>query len=199
VSGKRGMDHEPCVNGERGISRADWVVAAGAVALAAFLFLLDWYGGSVVGLGTKTGFGDATGWEAFTDSRWVWLATIVVALASLPLAAAGVRRRGEVQVSAVVFLLGVTSSVLIAYRIAHHPSAKPGGKSLGVAFDVKTGIWLGLAAALTIAAGACLRMYAERPRVEDDAEPERPQPAFSGLTASGPRSLPGGRRPGRAP
>ncbi len=77
------------------LTRADRIVAAGALALLAFMFLLNWFGESVEGTvpgrdlsGSGT---SATGWEAFTNSRWVWLLTIVVALACVLAAAAGRR------------------------------------------------------------------------------------------------------------
>jgi hypothetical protein len=152
------------MSGRGGISRADWIVAAGAAVLAASLFLLDWYGGSLPGLAKTAIPGSAlssTGWEAFTTSRWVWAATIALALAAVMAAAAGFRRRGQVQVSAVVLLAGVVSSLLILYRIVHHPGANLSGGTTHTTYEIKLGIWLGLAAALAIAVGGYLQLRAE--------------------------------------
>jgi hypothetical protein len=217
------------MKGEGGISRADWIVAAGAVVLAASLFLLDWYAGSLPGL-AKTAIPSSdlssTGWEAFTNSRWVWLVTIVLALATVAAATAGLRRRGEVQSSAVVLLAGAVSSVLVLYRIIHHPGVNLSGKHTQTTYEIKFGIWLGLAAALAITVGGYLQLRAENgPAVPEarlraglaaawanvtarrSSRGERKQggdelpsePVFTGLTVRGPQTRPGERRPGRAP
>jgi hypothetical protein len=173
------------MSGKGAITRADWIVAAGAVALAASLFLLDWYGGDIVGLMPKTRIAGAgfssTGWEAFAHSRWVWLATIALALASLPAASAGLRRRGPVQLSATLLLLGAVSSALIAYRIVHHPGMPVSGANLHVAYDVEAGIWIGLAAALAIVAGSGLRLYEESPRALGQGSSRLPRQALTAL------------------
>ena len=73
------------------------LVAGGAIALFVFMFFFDWFGENVSGTlpgsnltGASTGY---SGWDTFTDSRWIWLLTIVVALASVASIAAGGRLR----------------------------------------------------------------------------------------------------------
>lgn len=141
------------------------IVAGGALALLAFLFLLNWYGGSITGLGPTShisgGTLDATGWEAFTSSRWIWLGTIVLALGSVLAAAAAYRLDGPVQIGPVVLGMGTLSTVLIVYRIVHHPGASASGHGLQISYGIKLGIWLGLLAALAIAVGGYLQVLAE--------------------------------------
>ncbi len=95
--------------------------AGGAIALFVFLFFLHWYGGSISGLfpGSHISGGtvEATGWEAFTSSRWIWLGTIVFALCGALAGVVAYRFEGRVQIGAVVLGLGALSSVLIVYRI----------------------------------------------------------------------------------
>ncbi len=141
------------------------IVAGGAVALLIVLFLLHWYGGSITGLGPTShisgGTLNVTGWEAFTSSRWIWLGTIVLALGSVLAAAAAYRLDGPVQIGPVVFGMGTLSTVLIVYRIIHHPGASASGHGLQISYGIKFGIWLGLLAALAIAIGGYLQVLAE--------------------------------------
>lgn len=207
------------------------IVAGGALALLAFLFLLHWYGGSITGLGPTShisgGTIDATGWEAFTSSRWIWLGTIVLALGSVLAAAAAYRLDGPVQIGPVVFGMGTLSTVLIVYRIIHHPGASASGHGLQLSYGIKFGIWLGLLAAIAIALGGYLQVLAEakaRGRVvrfpwqkvklglprrklrpakapAEQASAEQASPpgeqAFSGLTVSQPKPGSGSPPPDR--
>jgi hypothetical protein len=177
------------------------IEVAGAVVLLLALFLLDWYGsditdtlpGSHISGGTVSG----TGWESFTSSRWIWLATIVLALGSTYAAAAAQRLEGPVRLGACVLALGALSSVLILYRIVHHPGPGVSVHGLRIAYDVKFGIWPGLIGALAMTVGGYLQLQTEgglpwlsppereRPPV---AEPpsDQPEQSFSGLTVSQP-------------
>jgi len=172
--------------------------AGGAIALFVFLFFLHWYGGSISGLlsGSHVSGGtiDATGWEAFTSSRWIWLATIVFALGGALAGAVAYRLEGRVQIGAVVLGLGALSSVLIIYRIIYHPGASASGHGIQIAYGIKFGIWLGLLAALAITLGGYMQLRAEggapllslperkrRPATPDPPS-DQPEQAFSGLT-----------------
>jgi hypothetical protein len=169
---------------------ADRLVAVGAVALLAFMFLFDWYGGSVTGLLPGSHITGATlsstGWETFTASRWIWLATIVAALGSVSIAgiAAGAgRREGPLQPSAIVAGLGAISTALILYRIAHHPGPSASGGGVHASYGIKLGIWLGLLAALAITLGGYLGAQAEDASLADSAAEAGPKQSFSGLAA----------------
>jgi hypothetical protein len=145
------------------LGRGERVIGVGAVALFVFLFFFDWYGGSASSsLGAISVGASLTGWQSFHTSRWVWLLTIVVALFAVAVAAGLVRVRTRVPLSVIVALLGGLSSLLIAYRIVHHESGSQSGTIGGVhyssSYGIQSGIWLGLAAALTITAGAVMAM-----------------------------------------
>jgi heme A synthase len=182
--------------------------AGGAIALLVFLFFLHWYGGSITGLLSDShisgGTIEATGWEAFTSSRWIWLGTIVFALGGALAWAVGYRLEGPVRIGAVVLGLGVLSSVLIVYRIAYHPGASASGRGIHIAYGIKFGIWLGLLAALAITLGGYVQLRAEagqpllsqperkpRPTAAPEPPSDQPEQAFSGLTVQQPE-------PGRA-
>jgi hypothetical protein len=166
------------------------IVAVGAVALAVFMFFFKWYGGSVTGLPIGAHLVGATvsttGWQTFTVSRWVWLLTIVVALGSVVVLSRGYGDEGPLPVRAVVAALGALASALIVIRILHHPGPSVSGTSVHISYGIKTGIWLGLVAALAIALGGYVQMLPEKPqKAKDAAPPEDPAAAFSGLTVSG--------------
>jgi hypothetical protein len=186
--------------------------AGGAIALFVFLFFLHWYGGSITGLLSDShisgGTIEATGWEAFTSSRWIWLGTIVFALAG----AVAYRLEGPVQIGAVVLGLGALSSVLIVYRIVYHPGANASGHGIHIAYGIKFGIWLGLLAALAITLGGYMQMRAEdgapllslperKRRAAAATEPpsDEPEQAFSGLTVQQAEPSSGSPPPDRTP
>ncbi|HTZ87161.1 MAG TPA: hypothetical protein VMB05_10890 [Solirubrobacteraceae bacterium] len=186
------------------VGLAERIIAGGAVALFVFLFFLDWYGGTISGLLPGSHISgatvEATGWEAFTSSRWVWLATILLALGSVLAAARAYRPEGPVQLGAVVFGMGTLSSVLIIYRIIYHPGADASGHGLQISYGIKFGIWLGLLAALAIALGGYLQLLAEGRRQVSEPRVDRerggdPESAFSGLLVA--RSKAG--QPARGP
>lgn len=169
-------------------SAARRIVAVGAVALAVFMFFFDWYGGSVTGLPVGAHLVGATvsttGWQTFTVSRWVWLLTILVALGSGVALSRGYKDDGQLPLSALVAGLGALASALIVIRILHHPGPSVSGTSVHVSYGIKTGIWLGLAAALAIALGGYVQTLPEKSQKTKDAVPDDPAAAFSGLTVS---------------
>jgi hypothetical protein len=182
------------------LTRADRIVALGALALLAFMFLLDWFGESVKGALpgrdlSSSGTG-ASGWQAFTNSRWVWLLTIVVALACVLAAAAGRRLERPLRGGELVLLLGGVSALLILFRIVHHPSASASFGGFHASSGIRFGIWLGLAAALTVAGGGYLQTRPLQAALGTPASaPATDGGAFTGLTA--PRE--GAREDPRAP
>jgi opacity protein-like surface antigen len=169
---------------------ADRLVAVAALALALFVFAFDWFGENIGGKlpgNELTGAGGSlTGWQAFTHSRWMWLATVVVALASVLVRAAAVRLPDSVKPGSVVALLGVASVVLIAYRLVHHPAANGGFAGFHVTLGIEPGIWLGLVAAVAVAAGGYLQLRAEtvRPQADTGSDEQPAEGAFTGLTVA---------------
>ena len=138
----------------------DLLAVLGAIVLFVGLIGLKWYGGSatvstVPGVDVGAGF-SRNGWQAFTASRWIWLATVLLALVTAAATGDGRGGRAAVAARALLAALAGISVVLIAYRVVHH---QPPGAGPDVAFHaagaVRSGIWLGLAAACAIGAGAC--------------------------------------------
>jgi hypothetical protein len=147
------------------LRRCDWITGGGAVAFFVFLFFFDWYGASYKGTvplgGSFAASLNATGWHTFTDSRWIWLITIVVAIVAVVLVAGQRKLDIPVPLSSIVAGLGGLSTLLILYRIVHHPA---GGASFGggsFSYGIKIGIWLGLIAAGAIVYGGFLMMREE--------------------------------------
>jgi hypothetical protein len=141
----------------------DLLAVLGAILLFVGLVGFRWYGGSatvssVPGIDIGSGFG-RSGWQAFTDSRWVWLATVLFALATVAATGGGGGRLAVAGPRALLAVLAGVSAALIAYRVVHH---QPPTQGPGVAFHavsaVRDGIWLGLVAACAIGAGACVAL-----------------------------------------
>jgi hypothetical protein len=175
------------------LRRADYVVATAAIALFVFMFFFKWFGGGVSGdipPGTDLKQLDvsSSGWQTFTNSRWVWLITILVALGSTVLVAERRRLPGPLQPGALVAGLGASSTALILYRILDHPTFSQSVARLHASFGIRTGIWLGLIAALAITYGGYLQMRADAAPATDVPEPA--DEAFTGMTLAGAAQTP---------
>jgi hypothetical protein len=163
---------------------ADRIMGGGAIALFIFMFFFKWYGvssnlTSIAGLNINV---SRTGWETFTNSRWIWLLTIIAALAAVLFVATKRKLAFPLQPGAIVAGLGALSTVLILYRIVHHPTGSASFGGFHASVGIKLGIWLGLIAAAAITYGGYLAM-------QDEAAPapasgERPSEAFTGLVSS---------------
>jgi hypothetical protein len=145
------------------VSRADRIIGASALALLVVLFGFKWYGGSASSSSGDVSVGASlNGWHSFLNSRWVWLATIVVAFADLAIAAGVLHVRSPFPPAAAVAALGACSMLLIAYRIAHHPSGSASGSIGGIhysaSYGIRAGIWLALAAAAGVTIGGVLSL-----------------------------------------
>jgi hypothetical protein len=148
----------------RGLRRSEQIIGASAIAFFIVLFFVHWLGGST---STPLGgiAGGVSGWHSFTVSRWIWLITLLVALAYVSIAAGAVKLERPVRLVPVVAGLGALSTVLILYRIVHHPhlavSGSLGGVHYSASFGIKVGIWLGLIAAASLTYGGYLAMHDE--------------------------------------
>jgi hypothetical protein len=148
------------------LRRGDWITGGGAVAFFVFLFFFDWYGASYKGpasIGGPVGSLNYTGWHTFTDSRWIWLITIVVALCAVALVASERKLDIPLSVGTIVAGLGALSTLLILYRIVHHPSGGASFAGGSFSYGIKLGIWLGLIAAAATTYGGYLTMSEEAP------------------------------------
>lgn len=163
----------------------DLIVGGGAIALFVFLFFFKWFGLSTSFGGFDVGH-SANGWHVFTTSRWVWLITIVVALGVVLQRARRREPRLPVPRGVLVAGLGALSTLLILYRIVHHPggsgSEGAGPNRYSYSFGIEIGIWLALLAAATITYGGYLAMRAEGTSLADVRD--RASQALSRATAS---------------
>jgi hypothetical protein len=173
------------------LRRADQVVGGGAIAFFIFLFFFKW-----LGFSSNTPLGginaSSNGWHSFSNSRWIWLITIIVALGVVFVTATQRQIQSPVSLGAIVAGLGALSTVLILYRIFKHPSGGQSGTVAGVhygySYGIKIGIWLGLIAAAAVTYGGYLKMLAEGTSLADVRE--QAGGALSGLSSSG-SSAPG--------
>ncbi len=159
-----------------------------AVAFLIFLFIFKWYGvSSSSSVGGVSFSSSANGWHTFTNSRWIWIITIIVALGAVAVSAGLLNFKSPVQPGVLVAGLGALSAAFILYRIFDHPSAGASGTIAGVHYSasagIKIGIWLGLIAALGVTYGGYLAMQDEGTSLSDVRE--QASGAISGLTAAG--------------
>jgi hypothetical protein len=167
------------------LRRADWIVGGGAIALFIFTFFFKWYGVSsniTTFAGVNVGNVSRSGWDTFTNSRWIWLITIIVAIGAVVLVAGQRALESPVQPSVIVTGLGALSTVLILYRIIHHPTASASVGAFHASVGIKIGIWLGLIAAAVITYGGYLQMQGEGTSLSDVRE--RASGALSAMTSS---------------
>jgi hypothetical protein len=170
----------------RGLRRSDRVIGISAIAFFVFLFFFKWFGvSSSASIGGVSYSDSANGWHTFTNSRWIWIITIVVALAVVAIDAGALELNSPVRRGVLVAGLGVLSAILILYRIVDHPSAATSGTIAGVHYSasvgIKIGIWLGLIAALGLTYGGYLAMQDEGTSLTDVRQ--QASGAFSGLSA----------------
>jgi hypothetical protein len=154
------------------LRRADQIVGGGAIAFFIFLFFFHWLGvsassGAFGGISVSKGL---NGWHAFTNSRWIWLIAIVVALIAVARRAGALSFELPVSLSAIVAGLGALSTILILYRIIHHPHGSESLGSVHASAGIRIGIWLGLIAAAALTYGAYLAMRDEGTSIADVRE-----------------------------
>ncbi len=169
------------------LRRSDRIIGGSAIAFLIFLFIFKWYGvSSSSSVGGVSFSSSANGWHTFTNSRWIWLITIIVALGAVAVSAGVLEIKSPVQPGVLVAGLGALSVIFIVYRILDHPSAGASGTIGGVHYSasagIKIGIWLGLIAAVGIAYGGYLAMQDEGTSLADVRE--QAGGAFSNLSAA---------------
>ncbi len=169
------------------LRRSDQIIGGSAIAFLIFLFIFKWYGGSASSsIGGVNYSVSANGWHTFTDSRWLWIITIIVALGAVAISAGVLELKSPVQPGVLVAGLGALSTIFILYRIVHHPSGGAsssfGAVHVAYSYGIKIGIWLGLVAAVGITYGGYLGMQDEGTSLSDVRE--QASGALSGLSAA---------------
>ena len=159
----------------RRVRGGDWLAAAGGVALLAAMFA-DWYG--VVGARIPAG---GVGYAPLDAGGSAWQAlsvldVLLALLALVPLALVALQATREspslpVAFSVLATLAGALAALLIAYRILNEPGPDD-------VVTVEAGAWVGLAAAVVLAAGGWWSMRDEAmPGVALPPVEELPAPA----------------------
>jgi hypothetical protein len=171
-------------------SQGEQIAGLSGVALILIMFLFAWYAPDVGGV-------DVSGIDAFDAyGDWLNLILVVTAFSGIELAFFGARAlriQLPVSLSVVTAVLGAISAILILIFLISTPGVSFGGPD---DFDTerKIGVYLGLLAALGIAAGGYLAMQEEgtsfqdaadrlsergraRPRATEPPPPEPPPPA----------------------
>jgi hypothetical protein len=140
------------------LRRGQWIIAGGAVALCIATFLFKWFGGaatgSVSGGATVTISSSANAWHSLSDTRWLLLATILVALAVVFAAAAARELPSPIAPSAILAGFAGVSAVCVLYRILDHPHASATFGSVSVTYGAQLGLYLGFLACLAVFYGA---------------------------------------------
>jgi hypothetical protein len=154
------------------LRRSDQIIGGSAIAFFIFLFFFKWYGvssnvSSIAGVNVNI---SKSGWSVFTNSRWIWLITIIVAIGAVVVVAARLKLETPVKPSVLVAGLGALSTLLILYRIIHHPTASASIGNFHASAGIKIGIWLGLIAAAGVTYGGYLAMQDEGTSLADVRE-----------------------------
>jgi hypothetical protein len=125
----------------RRLRTGEWIAGASGMALLASLFV-PWYDP-----------GSLSGWEALSALD-VLLAFVAAAGVLLPVVTATQQVPAvPIALAAVVTLIGLVGTILVVVRLLDIPD---------VASGREWGVWLALAGALGIVAGACVVMREER-------------------------------------
>lgn len=168
------------------LKRADQIIGGSAIAFFIFLFFFHWLGASSSSPLGHLSYG-ANGWHSFSVSRWIWIITIIVALLAVARTAGLLKFESPVQLSVAVAGLGALSTILILYRIIHHPhggfSESLAGTHISASYGIRIGIWLGLIAAAALTYGGYLAMQDEGTSLGDVRE--QASGALSNLQAQG--------------
>jgi hypothetical protein len=161
----------------RRLRAPEWIVAVSGAALLVSLFV-PWYSTADVAAGAgwtryaPLGTASLSGWESLGVIDVILALIALSAIALLVVTATQSVPAVPIALDAVVALAGIVATVLVLVRVLWIPDGADGRE---------WGLWLALAAALGIAAGAWLAMRDER--LPTAAQPEieaRPAPRPEG-------------------
>ena len=200
-SGAHNRPGDPHMNFDMSrLRKSDQIIGASAIAFFIFLFFFHWYGVSASAGPVQFSTG-GTGWQVFTNSRWIWLITIIVALLAVAIRSGVLNFESPVRLSLAVTVLGALSTLLILYRIFKHPTLDIPGAHAGI----KLGIWLGLIAAGALTYGGYLSMQEEStspgggPQQAGSVPPGTPPIAGAPDSAPAPPAAPAASTPQSTP
>ena len=122
------------------------IAGAAAVLLLVLMFAVPWYRVKATSI---------NGWDSLTDLRWLLIVTIIAALALAYFQATRRPPAIPVNLSVIVTVLGLLSSLALIYRVLINV---PGSDSV---VDARVGAYLGLVSALAILYGGFASMRQE--------------------------------------
>lgn len=148
-------------------SKAELIVAVGAIVLLVSALFLPWYGVSV---STVIGGGSAT-WSLWSASQGIAILVLiacVVAVGVIVLRALEVFDLSEqgVPESLVVLIAAAVAGLLVIFRVASLPGDLGAvglfGAAAGVSAGRSWGLWIGLIGAVVFVVGAFMKFQEER-------------------------------------
>jgi hypothetical protein len=145
------------------VNRGELIAGVAGLVLILTMFLFAWFGVE----GARGG--DA--FDVFGD--WVNIILVFTAFLAMALAFFGADvARADLPLSVIVTVLGAVSAVIIFIYILSPPgvSVFTGDVEIGIDFERKFGVWLGLASAIAIAVGGYLAMQEEGVSFGDTAD-----------------------------
>jgi hypothetical protein len=120
---------------------SEWLAGASAVALAVFLFALNWYGGA----------DPRTGWQALPTLRWLLLVTVALVIVTVLAQAFARGPAPSVALDVVSLVVTVVAALLLIIRLATTGASLCPGAFLGLAASLAMS--LGVFASLRIEQG----------------------------------------------
>jgi hypothetical protein len=150
----------------RRLSAGDWLAGASGLVLLVSLFV-PWYETDAATLGSADA--TASAWESLAAFD-ILLALVAATAVALPIVTAVQRVPAlAIALASTLTLVGFVGVILVLIRVLDLP---------GEAFGREWGLWLALASALGIVAGACLALRAEHwpARAEEPERMPAPQP-----------------------
>lgn len=175
----------------RDLSPGEQLAGFGGLALILIMFLFAWYSIDIPGVNGFDAF------DAFDD--WVNIILVFTAFSGMCLGLfGGGLARTAVSLSVVTTVLGIVSSVLLVIFLISPPGVPGLGEAaVEVSLDREFGIWLGLAAAIAVAAGGYKAMQEEGVTFGDAADRLSSGPGAG--TAAAPPPPPSSQPPSSAP
>lgn len=146
------------------LSTGEKLAGGAGTALILIMFLFAWFGFDVPGANGLDAF------DAFSD--WVNIILVLASFSGISLALFGSQMaRVPVSLSVIAAVLGALSAIIILVYIISPPGVPTFGEAgLDIDLSRELGVWLGLLAAIGLAAGGYLTMQEEGTTFADAAD-----------------------------